>query len=763
MTFTAPDDPLFSEQWHLYNTGQTGGTAGMDLNVMPVWEDYTGRGVRVGVMDNGIEYTHPDLDDNYDTNADIDTAERDDDAAPTWWDESHGTAVAGIIGAAANNGLGGVGVAPDSTLAGLRLDFYDYNFAANATYGFEQMANFDVVNNSWGYTYPFVDSFYGKPGMPYYQTALEYAVTNGRSGLGTVIVFAAGNSRQWGDNANYHNLENSRFTIAVAALTHTGVHTYYSTPGVNLLVSAFGGDSQEDGIRTTDRVGSDGYNYEGDYTNNFDGTSAAAPMVTGVVALMLEANSNLGYRDVQEILAYSARQVDADNATWLTNNATNWNGGGLHHSSDYGFGLVDARAAVRLAETWTTQHTITNEIQLEAASTAPLPIPDNGETSTQLTLAQGVSIDHVEVIVDITHTWIGDLELVLTSPTGTQSVLASRPGATTSDPLGLSDDDLRFSFSSAQFWGESSAGTWTLTVRDRATFDTGVLQNWTLRVYGDASDDNTYVYTDAYATAADDPTRATLSDLVGTDALNAATVTSDLVLNLTPGASSTIAGRNLTIAADTVIERAFGGDGHDAIAGNAAANDLRGGRGNDTLQGFDGDDELRGDRGADVLNGGLGNDLLVGGAANDRLTGGEGSDSFQFASNREFSTAALGVDLITDFVSGIDKILLSRTTFSALLSQIGAGFSLAGEFAQVANNSLVGTSSALIVFSQASNNLYYNANGAQAGLGSGGWFASLRGVNTLTANDFVRTSPRGNAPFPRGQFQARKFEIVLVP
>ncbi|MBD1912969.1 MULTISPECIES: S8 family serine peptidase [unclassified Leptolyngbya] len=743
---TTPNDPLFSQQWHLSNTGQSGGTAGMDLNVLPVWDDYTGRGVRVGVMDDSVEYLHPDLNDNYDTSIDIDTSERDDDAAPTWYDDIHGTSVAGLIAAEANNGIGGTGVAPDATLAGIRLDFYDYNFEANASYGFRQMANFDVVNNSWGYSYPFYDNFDGKPGMPFYRDALQYAVENGRGGLGTSIVFAAGNSRTWGDNANFHNLNNSRFTIAVAALTHTGVHTYYSSPGVNLLVSAFGGDTPEDGIVTTDRTGYDGYSGD-DYTNQFGGTSSAAPMVTGVIALMLEANPNLGYRDVQEILAYSARQVDVDNNTWLTNGATNWNGGGLHHSSDYGFGLVDARAAVRLAETWTTQHTYSNEAQAQVSSSPAAAIPDNGEVSSQITLTEEMDIDHVEVVVDISHTWIGDLELVLTSPDGTESILTSRPGATEFSPNGLDSDNLRFTFGTTQFWGEESEGTWTLTVRDRALFDTGVLQSWTLRVYGDENtSDNVYIYTDAYGTVPNDSARTTLTDNSGLDTLNAAATTTDLVLNLTAGSTSTIAGRTLTIAADTTIEQAFSGDGNDTISGNDAANFLRSGRGNDNttgaagndiIWGEQGNDRLNGSNGSDSLIGGAGADNLLGGAASDRLTGGDGADTFRFAANSAFGAVSLGIDLITDFINGVDRIMLSKSTFSALLSTIGTGFSQASEFAQVANNTLVDNSSALIVYSQASNTLYYNANGTELGLGDGGRFAILRGVANLTAQSFI--------------------------
>jgi len=741
---TRPNDPLYRIQWHLQNIGQTGGTRGMDLNVLPVWRDYTGQGVRVAVLDEGVDYLHPDLANNYDANADIDAAERDGDPAP-YWDEPHGTAVAGLISAEGNNNQGGLGVAPGSTISGIRVDYYDDAFQVNAAYALGQMANFDVVNNSWSYASPFSDTFDSKAGTPLYAAALELAIATGRDGLGTIVVFSAGNSRQNGDSANYHNLQNSRFTLAVAALTHEGKHTSYSSPGANVLVSAFGGDSLADWIVTTDLQGYDGYD-SGDYTDDFGGTSAAAPMVAGVVALMLEANPNLGYRDVQEILAYSARQTDRSNTSWLTNGATTWNGGGLQVSNDYGFGLVDARAAVRLAETWHSQHTLANE-QVATGEQAPgTAILDNAATIGAITLDANLAVDQVEVFVNLTHNWIGDLELVLTSPSGTESLLMARPGMNDYNIYGLGQANLRFTFSSVQFWGESSLGTWTLTVRDQSALDEGILVNWNLKAFGDAaSADDTYIYTNAFSLVANAPERLVLTDTSGMDVLNAAAVTSDLWLDLRSGATSQIAGQTLTIAANTVIESAIGGDGRDHIRGNAANNTLSGGRFNDRLFGFAGIDALKGDRGNDALFGGIGNDTLMGGIGNDTLnggsqtdilTGGRGADRFTFGVSSTFSED-LGVDQITDFGVGSDLIVLSKRTFSAIASQIGRSFNLVSEFARVANDLAVAESVALIVYSQATGNLFYNANGTEAGYGSGGQFAALSTPFRLNAQHFV--------------------------
>jgi subtilisin-like proprotein convertase family protein len=755
--FPVPDDPFFAQQWHLRNTGQSGGIAGIDINVVDVWQDYTGKGVLVGIIDDGIQYTHPDLAKNYDKTLQADLDELDDDPIAGTFD-FHGTSVAGII-AAARNGIGGVGVAPEATLSAIRIGFPPYfNYDDQDAGALEQIATFDVVNNSWGYVYSFSDDFFSS----YFQRqkdALQNAVGKGRNGLGTTVVFAAGNARPIGDSANYHNLTNARFTIAVAAINHNGMYTYYSSRGANLLVSGLGGgppnapdaiyDTEPfgDGIVTTDRSGLPGYNFvnspefASDHTNDFGGTSAAAPMVSGVVALMLEANPDLGWRDVQEILAYSARQVDAVYAGWSFNGAKNWNGGGLHVSHDYGFGLVNAHAAVRLAETWTTQHTSANETVLEGNRNAKQSIPDGqGELTDALTIASGLNIDQVEVDLSLTHAWIGDVEVLLTSPSGTQSILLERPGVTADDRLGLQlyEPGFRFTFSSTRHWGEQAAGTWTLTLRDRLSGKTGTLDQWTLRLYGDTlSNHNTYVYTNEFAQYAFDPARNVLTDTAGTDTINGAAVTSNLELNLTPGSSNTIANNTLTISPDTVIEHAIGGDGNDAIIGNTANNRLQGGRGNDTLRGGTGSDTLAGGQGNDSLHGGVGSDRLNGNAGDDLLTGGAGKDYFEFATGQKFSQTDLGFNTIADFLPDTDKIALSKMTFKALTSKAGNGFSAASEFATVANDRATAESQAFIVYSRASGSLFYNPNGNQTGYGSGGKFAVLSGAPALGAIDFV--------------------------
>lgn len=595
-----PSDGLFGKSWHLKNTGQTGGKAGVDINVTAAWDDYSGEGIKVGVYDDGIDYNHADLDDNYDASLHVVSASgKVYDALPTALSaggDTHGTSVAGLI-AAENNGTGAIGVAFDATLTGVPI--LRSTGAPDMLTAMNAMARFDVANHSWGYNSPYNDNF-GSTSTYWrsFKAAIDNAADTGRGGLGTIMVKSAGNSRAEGHDVNYGNFGNDRHVITVAALDHYGKVTSYSTPGAALLVSAPG-----HALHTTDLSGTAG-DSSGDY-RLFAGTSAAAPVTSGVAALILEANPGLGWRDVQEILVYSARHTGsavggvrsgAEKYDWAFNGAEHWNGGGLHFSNDYGFGLIDALAAVRLAETWTGKGVSSNEVSGAVTITPKAVLADLDTVTQTLNLATDLRIDHVELSVNITHYNRGDLRITLTSPDGTDSVIFNRPLNGTD-----SGDNLVFKLSSNAFWGERSAGSWTVVVQDLKTGTAGTVNSLSLKVYGDApSADDVYVYTNEYAKFGGAAGRGTLTDGGGTDVLNAAAVTTASTLDLRPGAASSIAGQALTIAAGTVIETAYGGDGGDTFTGNDAANKLYGGRGDDKLGGGKGDDLLDGGRGSDT-------------------------------------------------------------------------------------------------------------------------------------------------------------------
>ncbi|WP_373276150.1 putative Ig domain-containing protein [Microcystis aeruginosa] len=205
---------------------------------------------------------------------------------------------------------------------------------------------------------------------------------------------------------------------------------------------------------------------------------------------------------------------------------------------------------------------------------------------------------------------------------------------------------------------------------------------------------------------------------------------------------------------DVVIENA--GEGKDTIKSSVnytltvniedltlAGNDNTNGTGNNLdnlITGNSGNNLLKGLDGNDTLLGGAGNDTLIGGKGNDILTGGDGSDSFLFGSGAIFNSSDFGVDSISDFIKGSDKIILSKTSFNALVSTIGNSLQ-AAEFATIndaANElNLVGSSSAKIVYNLATGNLFYNQNGISNGLGNGAIFATLNGIPQLSENDIL--------------------------
>lgn len=166
--------------------------------------------------------------------------------------------------------------------------------------------------------------------------------------------------------------------------------------------------------------------------------------------------------------------------------------------------------------------------------------------------------------------------------------------------------------------------------------------------------------------------------------------------------------------------------GNDKISGLSGDDVLRGGQGKDKLNGGAGQDTLKGEGGKDVLNGGWDDDLLIGGG---------GADRFLFEVSASVSFSKMGVDTITGFRPQSDKLVLDRTAFTVLVTKPKAN--LGSEFATVANDIDAAVSTALIVYSTGTGNLFYNQNGSADGLGNGVQFATLPGAPSLSASSFI--------------------------
>ena len=470
------EDPDFGSAWHITNAGQKNGKKGEDLNLLPAWDwGLDGSGQIVGVIDTGVEMTHPDLHNNIRYDLALDLVGSGVTGNDSENDTSHGTAVTGII-VAEDNELGAVGIAYGAQVAPIRYLGVSHSDDESAEVLSHQRSIISIYNNSWG---PVVGNAEdNNVGMTGYSTtglyALAQGVTKGRGGLGNIFVFSAGNDNEYGANVNYNSWANNRYTIAVAALGNGGKHSSYSEVGAPVLVAAPSG-GQSLGIFTTDRAGLNGYNETGDYTSEFSGTSAAAPMVSGVVALMLEANPLLGWRDVQHVLAKTAIKVDAEDDGWKTN------GAGLPFNDKYGFGRVDASSAIQTAVVW---NNVAEEQQVTASVSRYLRIPDTGVAAeTTLTISQDLKVEHVYVTPTLAHNDWGDLRITLISPSGTESVLAE-------PHEDYSKAYTSWTYTSVQFWDESSYGVWKLRIEDLGSGGYGSLSRWSLQVFGTEFEDN---------------------------------------------------------------------------------------------------------------------------------------------------------------------------------------------------------------------------------------------------------------------------------
>ena len=562
-------DPLYEHQWYLKNTGQAafsseGGVPGIDLNVESLFNagDWGG-GVKVLVLDDGLDIRHPDLASNVDAarlrNFDA-NAKDSADPTPTGADDAHGTAVAGIIAAAAHNDIGGRGIAPLASLGAGNLlacgEWCEDNqtqATIEAYGGAPFSADTWVINASYGSDPTAPDSSDIDVGAAPISNFAKL-----RGGKGIVMVKSAGNafgsftvpgpdgrpvdSGQCGP-ANQHDLscQNAAFdlesampqVVTVGAVNARGVKSSYSSAGSSLLVAGLGGEygsakprspaTAGPALVTTDLAGCErGYarkdreehhyandfdkpgtatnskpNAQCDYTAAMNGTSAAAPTVTGVVALMLAANPDLTWRDLRLILAKTSRKIDAgrapitlqlDGGAYVAQDGWVKNGAGLWFHNWYGYGLVDAAAAVAMAKTTISHLTgpMADSGWIESGPAPSLPVPagDPAGAASKIDFATDRTIEAVQVRLTIDGDGLlGDLGVELVSPAGTRSVLMNAHNA-----FQKSETAINLTLMSNAFNEEKAKGKWTLRVVDvngRADADRqALLRNWSLRVHG---------------------------------------------------------------------------------------------------------------------------------------------------------------------------------------------------------------------------------------------------------------------------------------
>ena len=480
-----PNDPLYTTQWHLKNTGQAGASAGNDLNVEAAWSIASGAGTTIAIVDTGVEYTHPDLAPGYRADLSTDISGGDADPAPEAG-EFHGTSVTGTAVARGNNGIGVSGVSYLGSWAALRLTG-NFNDTQEATafgwHATETVATnyIHVENNSWGP--PDSGSVVVGPGG-LAMAAMAASTTSGRGNKGLTITWACGNGRGAGDIADYDGYAANRYTLAIAATTPDGKQADYSESGACLWFNGPVGESPTSGVVVTDRSGILGYNTAvsasgGDYTtigSNLVGTSFSAPEAAGVAALVISAKPTLTWRDVRYVMAYNATKNDTADATWQNNGAS------LHWSVKYGFGMLNAGQAVAFATAFEGLGPAAVPVTATTADLAtPLAIPESttpASVSFSPTSATAFTVEVVEFTVAVTHAKRGEVAYTLVSPAGTRATVLARPVDTGAN--------LSWTFTTPAMLGEPLTGTWKLEVRDTVAGTIGTLTAASLKFYGTA-------------------------------------------------------------------------------------------------------------------------------------------------------------------------------------------------------------------------------------------------------------------------------------
>ncbi|XP_022108203.1 furin-like, partial [Acanthaster planci] len=451
------NDPKYDRQWYMNRQNAP------NMNLEAAWDmGYTGKGVVVTILDDGIDYTHPDLAKNYDPFASGDYNSMDSDPMPRAnYDQSnrHGTRCAGEVAMEAGNKICGVGVAYNASIGGIRMLDGDVTDMVEGTSLSAHRDHIDIYSASWGPedNGETVDG----PGR-LAKAAFQEGINTGRNGKGSIFVWASGNGGQARDDCGCDGYTNSIYTISVSSTSERGQAPWYLEECASTLATTYSsGSSKEKKVITTD--------LEGRCTDEHTGTSASAPLAAGLCALALQANSNMTWRDLQYVIVLTSHNASLEDSDWFLN------GAGYPVSHRYGFGLMDAGAMVQLARNWIN---LPQQRSCEVRFVHGKHIGGKGRLGTftldTSSCAQGPTyLEHVQSTVELTFSCRGALSLTLVSPAGTHSrLLARRP----MDKKQGSFDS--WPFMSTHFWGERAQGVWTLQVANR------IFRNWVLTLYG---------------------------------------------------------------------------------------------------------------------------------------------------------------------------------------------------------------------------------------------------------------------------------------
>ncbi|XP_047448534.1 proprotein convertase subtilisin/kexin type 5b isoform X2 [Mugil cephalus] len=471
------NDAKWSSMWYIHCNDDVHNCQS-DMNIMGAWKrGYTGKDVVVTILDDGIERNHPDLFQNYDPQASYDVNSNDVDPMPRYDatnENKHGTRCAGEVAAAANNSHCIVGIAYNARIGGVRMLDGDVTDMVEARSLSLHPQHIDIYSASWG---PDDDGKTVDGPASLARQAFENGIRMGRKGRGSIFVWASGNGGRSRDHCSCDGYTNSIYTISISSTAESGRKPWYLEECSSTLTTTYSsGESYDRKIITTD--------LRHRCTDSHTGTSASAPMAAAIIALALEANPLLTWRDVQHIIVKTSRAGHLSAPDWKTNAA------GYNVSHLYGFGLMDAEAMVKEAERWKqvpNQHVCVESADRQIRTIRPEHAVRSVYKATGCTDNPNhhvIYLEHVVVRITITHPRRGDLSINLTSPSGTKSqLLANR----------LFDHSMEgfknWEFMTTHCWGEKAAGDWVLEIYDspsqlRSQKVPGKLKEWSLVLYG---------------------------------------------------------------------------------------------------------------------------------------------------------------------------------------------------------------------------------------------------------------------------------------
>ncbi|GMM28447.1 kexin [Martiniozyma asiatica (nom. inval.)] len=463
------NDPIFPEQWHILNTASLGD----DVNVIPVWDmGITGKGIVTAIVDDGLDYESLDLKDNYSAEGSWDFNSNRQNPRPDLQSDYHGTRCAGEIAAVKGNGQCGVGVAFNSKVSGIRILSGDINAedeAASLVYALDVN---DIFSCSWGP--PDNGKAMDVPDKVVREAMLK-GIQDGRNGKGALYVFASGNGAHNGDNCNFDGYTNSIYSITVSSIDYKGLHPPYSESCTAVMVSTYSSGSGEH-IHTTD--------VHGKCTDSHGGTSAAAPLAAGIYSLILEANPDLTWRDVQYLTVLSAVEINSHDESWQDSAIES-----RRYSTKFGWGKIDAEKMVKKAQNWVLlkpqgwyympYQNVDKSVEKSLGEVEDSFVVD----LNNLERANFESIEQITVTVDIDSSIRGDVEVDLISPNGIKSPLAVTRHRD-SDSSGFK----KWTFSTVAHWGENAVGEWKIIVRNAKERNSLTFKGWQIKFFGSVID-----------------------------------------------------------------------------------------------------------------------------------------------------------------------------------------------------------------------------------------------------------------------------------